>query len=136
MTQSEQIEGFGVDEIDDVIQTPGNGVGIAMNSAQRGRFVLFLDHRQTVELTELLLTKGPPALGEEIQLTFSDQAQGEVDVDEVLVDTQEQSANPFQISFRVGKNQPFTMRLSHREVIRWYRRLGAEITGYVRRKAN
>lgn len=123
-----------IDQVQDVVPTENNGVAIHVQIDGDPNNLIFLDHEGAILLTRYLLEKGPPALGEEIGLEFPDQLDGEFDVSEVEVahSRNTQSGQPFVMSFKIGEQTAVTMKLSHREVVRWYRRLGAQIQDYLK----
>jgi hypothetical protein len=132
----EEFDALVISKVTSVHLTERNGAAIHITTDDGDPVLLLLDQPEAVRLSELLLAYGPPAPDEAVQLEFSSGAEAEVDVDEVLVDSRGQSQRPFQVSFRVGGDNTFTMHLAHREVVRWHRRLGEEIAGYIKRRTN
>lgn len=85
-------------------------------------------------LTELLLLKGPPSIDEHIDLEFPADLNGEFAASDVQVERPdpELSSLPFQFTFRIGE-RAVRLRLSHLEVVRWHRRIGAQIREHAKR---
>jgi len=137
MTEEDTYTATAIEKVQDVVLTESNGVAIHVQIGGDPNQLLFLDQTGAILLTQFLLEKGPPALGEEITLEFPADLESEHDVSEVQVShNRDEPEPPFVMSFKLGNDTAVKLRVSHREVVRWHRRLGAQIREYIKQTAN
>lgn len=114
-----------------------NTVAVVMTLDNREMFALILDRERAEQAVEVLIAALPPASDGELAMLVAEQA-GTVQIDDIEVadlhdpDRREPS-HPFSIRMKTGETTMLELRMSHREVVRWHRRLGAQIQQYVKR---
>ena len=134
---SEEFEAVLIETVGWVRPAEGNHVAFEMSDGHVSN-VFVLDGVQAEKLAEGLMAHLPPAPGEQIQITVPDGLSGDVQVDEVVVagPGSQQSDEPFVLRFQAKEGTVLTLKMSHREVLRWMRRLQAQVADYHRRHGN
>lgn len=142
--QSVEIDAFEVQEVKSVTMVNDQQVcAIETVTPDEMSVTVLLSSHQAARLSELLLLNGPPVLDGEVKFVIPDHLEGEHKSLGVQVESHSHTTpddhlheRPYAVSFNLSGRPAFKILLTHRQVVKWHRRLGAEIADFVKRHAN
>lgn len=133
--EEQEIDAIVVESVEDLHLVNGRDYAIRVRLSDVANPVFItLSVDMARRASELLLLKGPPPVDEDLSLEFPDDLEGEFAVSDVEVGAPapDISELPFQFTFRIG-DKAVHLRISHQEVVRWHRRIGAQIREQVKK---